>query len=113
MPMAVTGQNITIAAGDAVEVDFIVTGFTTLGSATVKWAAARRWDGAPIILKSSTGTDVTIADLTVTLALKSSDTLSMEGKYAHELRIYDGGSEPTRVTKGYLRVEPAITNQST
>jgi len=111
--MGVTGQNIRIGEGDRKEFTVEVDGYSTLSGALIKWAVSYDSADSPLILKSSTSSDITIDGFDVTVVVKAVDTIGLRGKYTHELRIYEGGINPEKVTIGSFTVIPAITNQTT
>lgn len=111
-----TTQNISIYAGDDVELN--ITVYDSAGSAlditglsAAQWIMKRYAGSTTAEITKTLGGGVTVvsaADGTMKVSINSADSVSLTSNfYYHELRIQDSNSDYTTVMTGTVTLNPA------
>lgn len=103
-------QNRDIYSGENATLSFAArdgaNAVASLTSKTVTWRVAER--GCPHPLFSKTGSVVSAAAGTFTVAITPTDTADLAGDYVHQATTTDGSGNVAVVVTGRLRIRPDI-----
>lgn len=106
--MAKRGQDFKLWAGDARHIVFHITDLEALEGCNLEWAYSRTAKSEPLTILKSTEGDIDVDGLTVTVKVPYQATLGRFGRYYHELKMADGGDNPTRLAVGHIRILPSL-----
>lgn len=114
--MAEENQDISMYAGESLEIEILVTNDAgaakDLTGATIAWKLARG-PGSTAMVSKSTGAGIAITNAAsgiFTVSLSPADTESLHGRYYHEARVTDSGGKESVITVGTVLIQKSMTN---
>lgn len=94
--MPTTGQNFSLMEGDHKVIRFEVSGFNTADAEEIYWYCSGE------IEKDIS--DMTVTDDEIKFDLNSEDTVGMNGRFKHELKIIDSVGNVSTLAVGKMTV---------
>jgi hypothetical protein len=114
--MTTTNQNVTIWAGNAVQLQIGITDATTGSGMVLSTASSIMWKllkdaesvASPVLTKVTGGSGITVSGSTATVLLGETDTTSLLGNYYHMTKVRDTAGSPATVTVGTMTIRRSI-----
>ena len=105
--MTARNQDFEIFRGDHARLMFN-TEIDNLDQTEIVWKAVSMGKGGDIVIRKEE--TITVDDFDIIVELLPEDTIDLNGRYRHELRIRDGIGNVSTIAKGKMLVTKTVIN---